>query len=358
LTYYPCILKNLKRNALKMTKTILLDHGSGGVLTHQLIQELFVGHFQNDTLKALTDSALLHLPPGKLAFTTDSYVVKPIIFPGGNIGKLAVCGTVNDLAVSGARPLYLSAGFILEEGLPYETLDRIVVTMAEEAAKAGVYIVTGDTKVVEKGACDQIFINSAGVGILEKPYSHIGTGQHIQAGDKILINGSVADHGMAVLGKRNELDFSTDIRSDCASLNALIAGALDTTSSAETGIHFMRDATRGGLATVLCEAAQQHQVGIRLDEAAIPVRDAVMGLCELLGFDPLYVANEGKVVMVVHPDAAEQILTSLRQHPLGAESAIIGEIVSDHAGKVVLHTSVGGKRIVDMLSGAQLPRIC
>jgi hydrogenase expression/formation protein HypE len=283
-------------------------------------------------------------------------VVKPLFFPGGNIGKLAVCGTVNDLAVSGARPLYLSAGFILEEGLSYTLLEDIVATMAAEAANAGVQIVTGDTKVVEKGACDQLFINTAGVGILDEAYSHISVGSRIEAGDKILINGSIAEHGMAVLGKRNELDFSTDIVSDCASLHDLIARALAASSG--SGIRFMRDATRGGLATVLCELAQQHQAGIALDESAVPVRESVLGLCELLGFDPLYVANEGKVAMVVKRTDAERTLEAIRRHPLGKASAIIGEIVDQHPGKVVLHTAVGGKRIVDMLSGAQLPRIC
>ena len=343
-----------------MFETILLDHGSGGTLTQQLIQNLFVRHFGNDTLNALTDAALLAMPVGKPAFTTDSYVVKPLVFPGGNIGKLAVCGTVNDLAVSGARPLYLSAGFILEEGLPYETLELIVETMAREAAQAQVQIVTGDTKVVEKGACDQVFINTAGVGIVEESCAHVGTGSQIRAGDKILINGTIADHGMAVLGKRNELDFSTDIVSDCASLHELIATALTASNAAGSGsgIHFMRDATRGGLATVLCELAQQHQIGIELDEAVIPVHQAVQGLCELLGFDPLYVANEGKAVLVVDSDAADAVLDALRRHPLGVRSAIIGTIADIHPGRVVLHTSVGGKRLVDMLSGAQLPRIC
>jgi len=343
-----------------MTKRILLDHGSGGMLTHQLIQEVFGAHFYNKTLSALTDSALLTMSSGMLAFTTDSYVVKPIEFPGGNIGKLAVCGTVNDLAVSGARPVYLSAGFILEEGLPYEMLETIVQTMAEEARNAGVHIVTGDTKVVEKGACDQLFINTAGIGVLEESYHAISMGTHVQVGDKVLINGSIAEHGMAVLGKRNELDFSTDIVSDCASLHGLIASALTASSvpTSGSGIHFMRDATRGGLATVLCELAQQRQVGIELDETAIPVQESVMGLCELLGFDPLYVANEGKVAMVVKKDNAESVLDAMRHHPLGKKSAVIGKIVAEHPGNVVLHTSVGGKRIVDILSGAQLPRIC
>lgn len=343
-----------------MTETILLDHGSGGTLTHQLIEELFVKHFDNRTLKHLTDSALLNVEPGMLAFTTDSYVVNPIFFPGGNIGKLAVCGTVNDLAVSGARPLYLSAGFIIEEGFRFKELEEIVATMAEEARKCEVTIVTGDTKVVEKGACDQIFINTAGIGIIEDAYQNISYGTEIQVGDKILVNGYIADHGMAVLGKRNELDFKTEIVSDCASLNGLIARVLDVSShdSNFSTIRFMRDATRGGIATVLCELAKNSEVGILLDESAIPVRESVLGLCELLGFDPLYIANEGKVVMVVAQDDVDNVLDELRKDPLGKDSAVIGEIVTDHPGKVVLETEVGGRRIVDMLSGAQLPRIC
>jgi hydrogenase expression/formation protein HypE len=343
-----------------MTETILLDHGSGGVLTHKLIQDLFVKYFDNRTLKHLTDSALVHVDSGKLAFTTDSYVVNPIFFPGGNIGKLAVCGTVNDLAVSGARPLYLSAGFIIEEGFHFKDLDAIVATMAEEARKCEVTIVTGDTKVVEKGACDQIFINTAGIGIIEDAYQNISYGTEIQAGDKIIVNGYIADHGMAVLGKRNELDFKTEIVSDCASLNGLIARVLDVSSrnSDSSTIRFMRDATRGGNATVLCELVENRGVGILLNESAIPVRESVLGLCELLGFDPLYIANEGKVVMVVAQDDVDNVLDALRRDPLGKDSAVIGEIVTDHPGKVVLETEVGGKRIVDMLSGAQLPRIC
>jgi hydrogenase expression/formation protein HypE len=261
--------------------------------------------------------------------------------------------------VSGARPLYLSAGFIIEEGFLFQDLEKIVLTMAEEAAKCDVTIVTGDTKVVEKGACDRIFINTAGIGILEKKYQHISYGTKLQVGDKILINGHIADHGMAVLGKRNELDFSTDIVSDCAALNGLIARIRDAVSSSDpSAIHFMRDATRGGIATVLCEIAQDRNVGILLDEAVIPVRESVIGLCELLGFDPLYVANEGKVVLVVAKDKADAILDAMQNEPPGKNSAIIGEIVADHPGKVVLDTEVGGRRIVDLLSGAQLPRIC
>jgi hydrogenase expression/formation protein HypE len=343
-----------------MTETILLDHGSGGTLTHQLIEELFVKHFNNRILQELTDSALLNIDPGTLAFTTDSYVVNPIFFPGGNIGKLAVCGTVNDLVVSGARPLYLSAGFIIEEGFLFKDLEKIILTMAEEANKGDVTIVTGDTKVVEKSACDQIFINTAGIGIIEAPYRSISYGTDIQIGDKIIVNGYIADHGMAVLGKRNELDFKTEIVSDCASLNGLIARVLNIPARGSTSstIHFMRDATRGGIATVLCELAQNRGIGILLDESVIPVRESVMGLCELLGFDPLYVANEGKVVMIVGKDETDNVLKEMRKMPLGVDSAVIGEIVAEHPGKVVLETEVGGRRIVDMLSGAQLPRIC
>lgn len=349
-----------------MNDTILLDHGSGGVLTHQLIERLFLRHFANPALDALADAALLHVDPGTLAFTTDSYVVHPIFFPGGNIGKLAVCGTINDLAVVGARPLYLSAGFIIEEGFAFADLETIVAAMAEEARNANVSIVTGDTKVVEQGACDQLFINTAGIGIVAEPYRHISAAAQVQVGDQIIINGSIAEHGMAVLGKRHALDFSTDIVSDCAALHGLIAEVLNhlppTPPLVREGqgesIHFMRDATRGGVATVLCELAQLRNVGIRLDEHAIPVKEPVLGLCELLGFDPLYVANEGKVVMIVNKDAAEAVLNTMRQHPLGRDSAIIGEIVAEHPGKVVLQTAVGGRRIVEMLSGAQLPRIC
>ena len=341
-----------------MNDTILLDHGSGGKLSHNLIEELFVRYFNNPTLEAMGDSALLDPGSGKLAFTTDSYVVSPIFFfPGGNIGKLAVCGTVNDLAVSGAKPLYLSAGFIIEEGLSLEDLEKIVVTMAEEAQACGVTIVTGDTKVVEKGACDKIFINTAGIGFIEDRFSEISNGRDIRVGDKILINGCIADHGMTILGRRNELDFSTPIESDCAALNGLLDGILNSMSE-PVPIHFMRDATRGGVATVLCELAEQKQLGIQLNESSIPVRDAVAGLCELLGFDPLYVANEGKVVVIVAAEKAEAILAEMHIHPLGCDSAIIGEITAEHPGTVVLSTEVGGSRIVDMLAGAQLPRIC
>lgn len=340
-----------------MTDTILLDHGSGGKLSRELVDDLFVRHFSNPALTPLGDAALLEPVSGTPAFTTDSYVVSPIFFPGGNIGKLAVCGTVNDLAVCGAQPLYLSAGFIIEEGLPFDELERIVSTMAAEARACGVKIVTGDTKVVEKGACDKLFINTAGIGVIDARFTGISSGRDIRSGDKILINGCIADHGMTILGRRNELDFSSPIESDCAALNGLIAKLL-AAGPEETPVRFMRDATRGGVATVLCEIAEQQQIGIQLDESAIPVREAVSGLCELLGFDPLYVANEGKVVTIVAAEEADTILAEMRAHPLGRDSSIIGEVVEEHPGTVVMDTAVGGRRIVDMLSGAQLPRIC
>ena len=271
-------------------KQILLDHGSGGQLSHELIDRLFVKYFDNDTLRAQGDSAILPHPTSPIAFTTDSYVVQPIFFPGGNIGKLAVCGTVNDLAVSGARPLYLSCGFIIEEGLPFSELETIVQTMAEEAQKAGVQIVTGDTKVVERGSCDKLFINTAGIGIFDTRRDAKFCVSTIQPGDKIIINGPIADHGMAIMGKRNELDFQSDIQSDCASLNGLIEKVLTVSGQ----VHFMRDATRGGVATVLCEIAEKHTLGVALEETAIPLNENTRGICELLGFDPLYVANEAK----------------------------------------------------------------
>ncbi len=338
-----------------MDKNISLNHGSGGKLTHQLISEIFLKYFQNETLEQLTDAALLNIPESNIAFTTDSFVVDPIFFPGGNIGKLAVCGTVNDLAVSGAKPLYLSASFIIEEGLPMETLEIIVQSMAAEADKAGVKIVTGDTKVVHHGQCDKVFINTAGIGVVKDVHREIASGMNIKPGDKIIINGNIADHGMAILCEREDLNFDTGIQSDCACLNDLIGVVLKEEQNA---VAFMRDATRGGLATVLCELAGERKTGIELNEQALPVSEPVLGVCDLLGFDPLYIANEGKVVMVVDGENADDIVGKMRQHPLGRDTSIIGEIVEDHKGMVLLHTEVGGSRIVDMLAGDQLPRIC
>jgi hydrogenase expression/formation protein HypE len=333
---------------------VLLGHGSGGKLSHDLISSLFIKYFDNDYLDKQTDSAILELTDCQVSFTTDSFVVDPIFFPGGDIGKLAVCGTINDLAVSGATPLFLSAGFIIEEGFSLGDLETIVCSMAKEAEKAGVVIVTGDTKVVNRGKCDKIFINTSGIGKIRKQHLHIGEGSRIRPGDKIIINGSVGDHGMAVLAARKELNIQSDIQSDCASLNGLIQNIL----AASDGIKFMRDATRGGLATVLAELAEKKNFGITLEESQLLVRPKVRAFCELLGFDPLYVANEGKVVIIVDPGSAENVIRAMNDHEFGKECRIIGEIVSGYAGKAFINTGIGGRRILDMLAGEQLPRIC
>ncbi len=337
-----------------MNKNILLGHGSGGKLSHDLIKNLFVSNFSNAVLEEQTDAAVLKISTERLSFTTDSFVVDPVFFPGGNIGKLAVAGTVNDLAVSGAKPLFLSAAFIIEEGFNFSDLEVIVKSMAEEAKKARISIVTGDTKVVNRGKCDKIFITTTGIGEILEKHSHIGSAKKVQPGDKIIINGTIADHGMAVISAREQLSFSTDIISDCACLNRLIGEAMEATEQ----IRFMRDATRGGLATVLCELAENKNFGIEIDEASLPVNENVRGMCELLGFDPLYVANEGKVVMVVGEKDAEKVLETLKKNELGRRSAIIGNIVDEHYGKAWLTTGIGGRRIIDMLAGEQLPRIC
>ena len=335
-----------------MNEFISLNQGSGGKLTHELIETVFVKRFGMS--EPLTDSAILKDPGYTLAFTTDSYVVDPLFFPGGNIGKLAVCGTVNDLAVSGADPMYIAASFIIEEGFPVNDLVLIAESMAEEALKAGVKIVTGDTKVVDRGKCDKLFITTSGTGILKPDMEHISTGKRIKPGDKLIINGPLGNHAIAVLGARNKLSFSTPVTSDCASLNHLIHSVLQNCKK----IHFMRDLTRGGLATVLNELAGMIRAGITIDEISVPVDDPVKGLCEMLGFDPLYLANEGKILIVAGAGEETKVLDILRSNPLGKYSEIIGEIVPDKKKLVVLNTSVGGKRIIDMLSGLQLPRIC
>jgi hydrogenase expression/formation protein HypE len=332
--------------------TIQLDQGSGGRASHELVRELFVKAFQNPYLGQMNDSALLEIPGGTIAMTTDSYVVDPIFFPGGDIGSLAVHGTVNDLSMQGARPLYLTAGFILEEGLPLETLARIVSSMAEAARAAGVMIVAGDTKVVPRGKADKIFINTAGIGIVP-PRVRLG-GQYARPGDAVLINGSIGDHGMAVLCKREGLALENEITSDSACLNDLVATMLGVCPE----IHVLRDPTRGGVATTLNEIAQQSQVGIRLFEEALPIRGDVAGACELLGLDPLYVANEGKVLACVPAGAASKVLETMRQQPLGRQACQIGEVIAADPGRVFLLTHIGGHRLVDMLRGEQLPRIC
>ncbi|MEE4255597.1 MAG: hydrogenase expression/formation protein HypE [Bacteroidales bacterium] len=333
---------------------IRLGHGSGGKLTHELIDNLFVKHFSNPELDRQTDAALLSLPRKHLAFTTDAFVVDPIFFPGGDIGKLAVCGTVNDVAVSGASPLYLSVAFIIEEGFPLDDLERIVRSMAMEAKNAGVSIVTGDTKVVNKGHCDKVFITTTGIGTLKEKHLHISEGKSIRPGDKIIVNGSIGDHGMAIMSARNELKLNAPLLSDCASLNGLIS----VITAASSGIRFMRDATRGGLATVITELCHEKDFGISINEDAILVSDGVRGMCELLGFDPMYVANEGKVVVVTAGEDAENVLDAMHAHDHGKDARIIGEIVTEHPGKAWLNTAIGGNRIIDMLAGEQLPRIC
>jgi len=333
---------------------ILLAHGGGGSLMNDLIRNLFIRRFGNPVLSALTDSAILDIPGRRISFTTDAFVVDPIFFPGGDIGKLAVCGTLNDLAVSGANPLYLSVSFILEEGLPVSDLEQIIRSMALTAEEAGVSIAAGDTKVVPKGKGDKIFITTTGIGSIPDEFAGIGTGENVMPGDRILVNGPPGEHGIAVLLQRESFSFHSTIISDCANLYPLIKEALNVCPD----VHFMRDATRGGVATVLCELAGMRKAGIELDEDHIPVNHAVSDACELLGLDPLYIANEGKAVFVIPESSAGKVLNVMRKHPLGAHSAIIGCITDQHPGKVILNTSLGGQRWVDYLTGEQLPRIC
>jgi hydrogenase expression/formation protein HypE len=333
---------------------VLLSHGNGGMMMHKLIEEVFLSHFSNEILNRQSDAAVLPGGMERLAFTTDSFVIDPLFFPGGNIGKLAVCGTVNDLAVSGAEPLYISVSMIIEEGFPIADLISVTQSLAEEAKNAGVVIVTGDTKVVQRGKCDKLFINTAGIGKIERKHSYISSPDNIRSGDLILINGTIGDHGIAVMSARESFNFRLKVVSDCASLNHLIKSVLDRTDA----VKFMRDPTRGGVATVLNEIASRSGLGIVVDEKALPMNPGVTALCELLGFEPLHIANEGKVIMVVAPEAAGQVLQILKNDPLGRESAIIGEITGKPAGKVVLETSSGGHRIVGSLTGDQFPRIC
>jgi hydrogenase expression/formation protein HypE len=334
-------------------RNILLGHGSGGKMMHDLIETVFLKHFSNSILIDQTDAAILSSGSSDIAFTTDSFVIDPLCFPGGNIGKLAVCGTVNDLAVSGAEPLYLSVSFIIEEGFPVSELELIAESLAAEAKKAGVLIVTGDTKVVNKGKCDKLFINTAGIGSIRKENLHISKAQNIVPGDVIIINGTIGDHGIAVLNARESFNFSTNVESDCASLNHMIRAFLDKAT-----VKFMRDPTRGGVAAVLNELAGKTGMGIEINEAALPVRNSVRAMCELLGFDPLHVANEGKVVIVAPEINASEILEILKNFEYGKDCAIIGRMLTDHPGRVVLKNITGGRRIIDSLSGDQLPRIC
>ncbi|MFA5321399.1 MAG: hydrogenase expression/formation protein HypE [Smithella sp.] len=331
---------------------ILLEHGGGGLLSNELISEYFLPQFKNPYLERLEDSAILSIGGQKFCFTTDSYVVSPVFFPGGNIGSLAVHGTVNDLSVCGGKPLYLSCGFILEEGFPFESLQTIIKTMSEAAVEANVKIVTGDTKVVARGAADGIFINTSGIGIVEYP----GTlsVKNIQPDDVIIVNGTIGDHGAAIIKARENISLSSDILSDSAPLNDLIANIL----KASANIHCMRDATRGGLGAILAEISKSAQVRINIDEQTIPVQDNVRGICEILGFDPLFLANEGKMILFCPKSDAEIILTAMRKHKYGRDAAIIGSASSAAQGRVVLKTSIGGERMIDLPTGELVPRIC
>jgi len=329
---------------------ILLAHGGGGQLSSDLIHHLFLPQFENPFLAPLHDGALLELQGLKLAFTTDSYVISPLFFPGGDIGRLAINGTVNDLAVCGAKPLYLSCAFILEEGLKMEELQRIVLSCRQAAEEAGVLLVTGDTKVVEKGKGDLLFVNTSGVGVVQKPLLPT----LVRPGDAILLSGSIGEHGMAIMSVREGLGFEGEIKSDTAPLHSLTARLLECCQE----VHCLRDPTRGGLASALNEIARTAKVGMLIEEEAIPVRPEVQGACEILGLDPLYVANEGKLVAFVVREEAEQALAALRSHPLGKDAACIGEVGTAGESMVVMRTALGGERIVEMTSGEQLPRIC
>ncbi len=339
---------------ITMEDKILLGHGSGGTLMHELVRDYFLEYFGNEHSLSMGDSAILPDMNGPFALTTDSFVVDPVFFPGGNIGTLAVCGTVNDLAVAGADPLYLTAGFIIEEGFPLKDLVRIIESMKNEAVRAGIKIVAGDTKVVDKGKCDRIFINTTGVGFVDEKNKFISSGNSIVPGDVLIINGNLGDHGMAVMAARNSLNFHSSIESDCASLNGIIKSLMTNVG----GVKFMRDATRGGLASVLCEISSGRNWGIEIEEEKIPVDPKTQGLCEMLGFDPFYVANEGKFLTVIGKDNADAALQKMKDHPLGEKSSVIGKITELHPGRVMMHTAIGGKRVLDMLAGEQLPRIC
>ncbi|HCM97112.1 MAG: hydrogenase expression/formation protein HypE [Chloroflexi bacterium GWB2_49_20] len=339
--------------------TIVLGHGSGGKMMADLIQHLFSPAFENDLLGQMNDSTTLDLtetfqsiPSNRLAFTTDSFVVSPLFFPGGNIGELAIFGTINDLAMSGAKPLFLSAGFILEEGLPMEMLGKIVNSMAVACKFGGVKIAAGDTKVVNRGHGDGLYINTSGIGVI--PDGINISAKYARPGDVVLINGSVGDHGMAIMSVRSGLEFETAIKSDTAPLNGLVDSMLEVTHE----IHCLRDATRGGLAAVLNELATASNVGIEFDEKAVPILPEVNAACEMLGLDPFYIANEGKFVVVMPEAKAEEVLFVMRKHPYGKDAAIIGKVVENHPGLVTARTSIGGMRVVDLPAGELLPRIC
>jgi len=333
-------------------KIVLLGHGSGGGLSHELIEGLFVRYFANPLLLPLEDATVFRFPQGRIAFTTDSYVVKPLFFPGGDIGRLAVCGTVNDLSMRGAQPLYLSAGFIIEEGFPVSDLERIVASMATAAKEAGVSIVCGDTKVVERRAADGLYINTAGVGVVAEGISV--SIRNAKPGDAVIVSGTMGDHGVCVLSQRKSLHFRSPLQSDAAPLNGLARAVLEASGE----VHAMRDPTRGGLATTLKEIATGSSVGIEVEEEQIPVSDAVRGACEMLGLDHLYLANEGKLVAVVAASDASSVLEAMRQDPHGRDASLIGRITADHPAMVTIRNPFGARRILEMLASDQFPRIC
>ncbi len=331
---------------------VTLDHGGGGRASRELVQSLFLPRFANPFLEKMDDSAVVHFPAGRLAVTTDCYVVDPIFFPGGDIGMLAVNGTVNDLSVQGAQPLYLSAAFILEEGFELPDLEKVLISMAAASKQAKAPIIAGDTKVVPKGKGDKIYVNTTGVGLVSSDVDI--SGRNAKVGDSVILSGSIGDHGIAVLSQREGLAFHTELKSDSAPLNQMVGEILFVTQE----VHVMRDPTRGGVAASLNEIATQSGVGIMLAEAAIPVKEEVRSACEILGLDPLYVANEGKLLVFVPPEHDSRVLNTIRQNLYGRDAQIIGEVVEDHPGRVVMRTTTGGTRIVDMPLGEQLPRIC
>lgn len=336
---------------IKPNDTVVIGHGSGGKLSHDLINRLFLPELGKAAPRALDDAAIVNINGQRLALTTDSHVVSPLFFPGGDIGKLAVCGTVNDLAMVGARPVALTCGFVIEEGLSFEILQRVVQSMRDAAAEAGVFIAAGDTKVVQKGGADKLFINTAGIGVVESDINISGT--NAQVDDVVIISGTLGDHGIAVMSAREGFNFETDLQSDVAPLNHLIAAMMDAGE-----VHVLRDPTRGGLATTLVEIAEQSNVMIELNEQSLPFKPAVKAACEMLGFDPLHVANEGKLVAFVKATDAEKVLAAMKKINYGGDAAIIGKVISVGKAQVRLRTAIGGTRLVDMLPGEMLPRIC
>lgn len=332
---------------------ITLAHGSGGKTTNKLIDKLFYKYFNNELLSQKNDSTVLPFINGKIAMSTDSFVINPIFFEGGDIGKLSICGTVNDICMSGAKPLYISVGFIIEEGLSINDLEKIVQSMAKTANEAGVKIVTGDTKVVERGSCDKIYINTTGIGIIEEDNKYL-SGDKVKPGDKIIISGTLGDHGMCIMNKRENLGFESNIKSDCCLLNELIKDIL----SASKNVRVLRDPTRGGLATTLNEIIEHSNVSMEIQEDDIPVKEEVAAMCDILGMDPLFIANEGKLVVIVDKNDADNVLSIMKKNPVGEGSVLLGEVINDGKNKLYLKTNIGGKRIINMPEGEILVRIC